>query len=153
MTPTPAVRYRPEPSVWPFVACIGVTIVGGIALYIDPQLLGLEFVGALSLTWVLSSLFLWSGRKQLNLTRDEQLGCVRIELLRWPLATRVTTFPLAEVRDAIVEVDPMGETSTHRVALVLASGARVPLTDAFCSGGARHERAAREIQALLGLRA
>lgn len=147
---TPTVFYRPEPSVWLFVVFTVSLIVLGFLRYTGEQYLSGEYLGQFLLFWPLSVALLWSGRKPLILTRDDRLGCVRVELRRWPFASKVTTYPLAEVRDAIVEVDPMGETFTHRVALVLASGVNVPLTDFFCSHGAHHERAAREIRALLG---
>jgi hypothetical protein len=78
-------------------------------------------------------------------------GCLRIELRRGHRALRVTTYPLAEVRGAIVEFK-MAEAGDHRVVLVLSTGEKVPLTDAFYGGQERHERAARQIQALLDAR-
>ncbi len=144
-----AVVYRPEPSVWLFVACTVVALLVGISLRYGWIDMGEERYGVLILLWPLTLAMLWSGRKRLIITRNDHFQCLQLELRRWPLASQVFTYPIAEILDAIVERDMTGEALTHRVMLVLSSGDHVPLTKVFCSGGKRHERAAHEIRALL----
>ncbi len=146
-----AVVYRPDPSGWILVAITVLSIVFGVWVWCLPtqrQDVG-DLGGDLVVLWMFVPAVLWSGHKRLVITRDDHLQCLRLELCRWPLASQVVTYPIADVRDAEVELDKMGETLTHRVVLVLNSGDHVPLTMSFCSGGHRHERAVREIRALL----
>ncbi len=146
-----AVVYRPDPSGWFLVALIVLSIVFGLWIWCLPthgQEVG-DLGGNLVVLWLFVPAMLWIGRERLLITRDDHLQCLRLEFRRWPLASQVVTYPIAEVRDAKVEIDKMDETLTHRVVLVLSSGGQVPLTKSFYSGGRHHERAVREIRALL----
>lgn len=144
-----AVIYCPEPSIWLFVACTAVAVLAGLALRYGWIDMGGERYGVLILLWPLTVTMLWSGRKRLVITRNHHAQRLCLEVRRWPRAPQVSTYPITEVRDAIVERDMSGEALTHRVVLLLSSGEHVPLTKEFCSDGRRHERAVHEIRALL----
>jgi hypothetical protein len=143
------VIYCPESSIWLFVVCTVVAVVAGLSLRYGWVDMGAERYGVLILLWPLTVAMLWSGRKRLVITRNDHAQRLCVALRRWPLAPQVSTYPIAEVQDAIVEPDMNGEALAHRVVLILSSGDHVPLTKEFCSGGRRHERAVHEIRALL----
>lgn len=64
---------------------------------------------------------------------------------------RDATHPTDEICDVAVEVERKAKSCGHRVVLILHDNARIPITDDFIDNGRHHERAAREIRALLQL--
>src|ERR1017187_3275474 len=91
----------------------------------------------------------WDSFKMVTVRADHLRRVIVVRTHRWPLASLSQTLPLDHVRDAVVEFDGMQEGGQRRVALVLATGEKVPLATSYCSGRRHHERAAGEIQALL----
>jgi hypothetical protein len=90
----------------------------------------------------------WVSRRRLVITRHRDQGILRVESKRWPFQSRVTVTPLDQISDVILEV---GVLFDWRVALVMRSGDRVPLMERGSDAPKRiHERAVREIRALLG---
>ena len=69
---------------------------------------------------------------------------------RWLGGTRVTRFPLAELkRAAVVSSRRAGDTTTYRVELLRLGRPPLPLSGLFSSGSARQHRLAERINAFL----
>lgn len=144
------VRYRPEPWWWTVVdwSLVALTgaFLGGTLLRPGPDWRAVAGAVVLAPWFVLLAL---NSSRRVTITANAREGWLRVELRRWPRSPDARVFRLSEVTGAEVMVDAMAEGGQRRVALVLASGERVPLVPDHCSGRRHHERAAEALRALV----
>lgn len=90
---------------------------------------------------------LWSSCTQLEIAVSRSHVCIT-SLRRWLPPKVKRTYALDLVADAVVDTDLFNDDGHRRVALILSSGERAPLSG-YCSGHAHHEAAALAIRTTL----
>lgn len=146
------VTYRPERNGLWFVLAVPVLLIGMWVISAKQRKYGLSGfppVEDLIILFFGVLLFAWEWAKRIFITRSIDGKILYIEQRGLFSRTCHTVHSAPDIQDVSVEQDLMGEGSTHRVVLVQRDNTRVPVTDRFHGGGRHHERAAREIRALL----
>ncbi len=142
-----AVKYYPEPW-WVALSSFGTALIFIICSLMEARSATRAWSEAALFGGVGFALFLlgWDSTKSVRLyRRADRLVTVHA---RWPLAAKSRELPLAQVCDAIVEVN-QSSNGRRRVVVVLQGGKQVPLTRSFCSGRRHHDQAAVMIRSLV----
>jgi hypothetical protein len=85
---------------------------------------------------------------------DRGAGTLLLRKMRWPRRSRVRTFPLFRVTDAVVQSDDDGDAVRYMVFLRVEGEPAVPLVEGMWDRGEeRHDMTAAAIRALLPPRA
>jgi hypothetical protein len=143
------------------MAIVVVFICGGLAVTQrdDPVMSekGFAILCMVAASFVVPAIFMIGdghGRPAVQVEVDRGAGTLVLRQLRWPLPSRVRTFPLVRVMNAVVDVDIDGEDTRYMVLLLIEGEESVPLVAGMWGpGDERHEATAAAIRALLPPRA
>lgn len=141
-----------SPAIASIMDVIGVFICGCAAVtqWSSRDRAVLALVGA---SFVVAAVALAMWRVAIEV--DHGAGTLLLRKTRWPLRSRVRTFPLVRVWDAEVRREPPGvgeddgEGIRYMVFLVIDGDAAVPLVERMWGTEERHEKTAAAIRALL----
>ncbi len=151
---TTTVVYRPEARLlWPVIVLVGLAASGWLIPDAQPGHRSNEDIGIGELVFfsLLALLVTASWAKRLFITRDLGDATLCIEQRRFFFRKRNATHLVQEILDVALEIQRKGKSCSHRIVLVMRDIPRIPITDGFIGAGRHHERAAREIRALLQL--
>ena len=147
--PTRRVIYRPaRGAIW---AAVFLSVFLAVLLMLDDEPgtdVGIPETAILSLV-ALFCVAAWAQRLFITQNLEGSTLCIQ---RRWFFFwKRSSTHPIREIHDVALEVERKVKGCSHRIVLTLHDNTRIPITDEFMDDGRHHERAAREIRALLQL--
>ena len=148
--PSRTMVHRPSPRVVVYLSMVFVALVVLPAYVLEP-FRALRGGGVFGLIVVIAFevLLLSIARRRVILSVDARMTTLTLRDVRWPLHARLRTISIPDVRAVTMQRAPRG--TTVRIALVLGTGAEVPITDSYFGDTGHMARDVAAIRGLCGL--